>query len=204
MDKPFDPSWLKRCEPVAVYKQDRRSRVWRIDPPGGRSFVVKRFEYWPMRQVFAAALGVHPGQRERRCEKRLRAADVDVVPIIASGMTGMKLWLATPFVGKSLHNLFFHGDLDDGQRRERVLRSAGELTGTLIRKGFFNRDHKASNILVDEADRARLIDYGAVRRLRGPGDRGRMMAGLCANLTEAGATGADLEQLRQACDSASG
>ncbi len=202
MDPVFDTAWVETCEPVQVYKHDARSRVWRIDVPDGRSFVVKRFEHNPLRQRFAATLGVHPGQRESRMAEQLESAGIPVVPIIASGQQqrglGIHLWLATPHRGVSLHNLFNQGHLDDPDRRARVLDAAGGLTGALISQQWFNRDHKASNIVIDDLDRARLIDVGAVRRCRGRSGGTRMLANLSQTLTQAGATPGDIAGLLKA------
>jgi serine/threonine protein kinase len=202
MDTGFDPDWVHTLEPADVYKHDARSRVWRIDAPGGRSFVVKRFEYNPLRQLLALLLRIHPGQREKRAYAWLTGAGVRVVRIVAAGVSrrglGVCYWLATPYVGKSLHNLIYHDDLNDAASRSAVLEAAGGLTADLIHYRVFNRDHKASNILIDQDRQAWLIDYGATRRLDSPDQAGRMFTSLRANLTEAGATEADLDRLEQA------
>lgn len=202
MEAGFDPAWIFDREPAQVYKHDARSRVWRIDAADGRSFVVKRFEYSPIRQLLGFVLGLHPGQRERRRARHLKAAGLTVAPIIASGVqrrgVGVCYWLVTPYLGTSLYHLFYQGELTDADRRERVLQAVGRLTGELIRLGIFNRDHKASNIVVDGEDRPWLIDVGAVRRFRGVAGAVRMLANLCQTLAEAGATQADLALVRRA------
>lgn len=201
METGIDPAWLDR-EPVQVYKHDARSRVWRIDAPDGQSFVIKRFEHSPLRQRIAAGVRLHPGQRESRMADRLESAGIPVVPIIATGEqpvgVGIHLWLATPQMGISLHNLFNQGHLTDPERRSRVLDAAGRLTGQLIARHWFNRDHKASNIVIDGQDQARLIDVGAVRRGRGRAGAGRMLTNLSQTLTQAGATPSDIARLLKA------
>lgn len=203
METAFISAWLDSLEPTEVYKQDRRSRVWRIDTPDGRSFVIKRFEYNPLRQTLAGVLGVHPGQREQRCCAMLKRVCVSVVPIIASGACrrglGQNLWLVTPYVGVSLYNLLYRDGLTDIARRGRVMDAVGGLTGQLAGKGLFNRDHKASNILIDGEDRPWLIDVGGVRRSRGAADTLRMLENLRANLAEAGATEAECDRVERAC-----
>lgn len=205
MDTGFDPAWIDQLEPVEVYKHDARSRVWRIDAPDAGSFVVKRFEFNPVRQALGRLLGNHPGMREIRQTRRLISQGVPVVPIIASGVqrrgAGLQYWLVTPYVGKSVFNLIFHGDLSDAERRARVLDGVGRLTGGLIAKGFFNRDHKASNILIDAEGKPQLIDCGGVRRHGGEADSRRMLTNLTANLAEAGATEADLDRVYWASES---
>ncbi len=206
METGFNPEWIDTLDPAEVYKHDKRSRVWRIDTGEGQSFVVKRFEYNPLRQMLAVGLGMHPGQRERRCCRMLKAAGLPVVPIIASGICrrgpGINLWLVTPYVGMSLYNLLYKRQLTDADRRGRVMDVVGVLTGSLAGKGLFNRDHKASNILIDHEDRPWLIDVGGVRRSRGATDTRRMLGNLRANLAEAGADGADLGRMERACGEA--
>ncbi len=200
MEPHFDPSWIDSLEPVVVYKHDKRSRVWKINSPDGQSFVVKRFEYNPTRQLLALLLLIHPGQRERRASTWLRDAKIQAVPIVATGISyrglGVQYWLATPYVGESLYNLFYHNDLVVPDERTEVLESAGELTRSLINHMLFNRDHKASNILIDQNRQAWLIDYGGVRHVS-QSRADRMLANLRANLTEAGADVADLDRLEK-------
>lgn len=199
MDTGFDHAWIDQLEPAEVYKHDARSRVWRVDAPNGRSFVIKRFEFNTVRQALGRLLGIHPGMREIRQTRVLIDRGVPVVPIVASGVqrrgAGVYYWLVTPYVGKSVFNLLYHGDLPDAERRAKVLDGVGRLTGGLIAKGFFNRDHKASNILIDAEGKALLIDCGAVRRHGGEADSRRMLTNLTANLAEAGATEADLDRV---------
>lgn len=199
MDTGFDPAWIDALEPAEVYKHDARSRVWRIDAPDSRSFVIKRFEFNPVRQAMGRLLGVHPGMREIKQTRLLINCGIPVVPIVASGVQrrgiGLQYWLVTPFVGKSVFNLLYHGDLSDADHRAKLLDAVGRLTGGLIAKGFFNRDHKASNILIDAEGRPQLIDCGAVRRHGGEADSRRMLTNLTTNLAEAGATDADLDRV---------
>ena len=199
MDTGFDPAWIDALEPAEVYKHDARSRVWRIDAPDGRSFVIKRFEFNPIRQALGRLLGMHPGQRERRRCRQLQQRGLAVVPIFASGIQragyGLNLWLATPYVGISLHHLFYHGRLTDPDQRERVLCSVGQLTSDLIRRHLYNRDHKASNILIDQDDRAWLIDVGAVRLTCGSSGELAMVHKLGETLAQAGADQQDQVRL---------
>lgn len=203
MDTTFDPAWIDALEPGEVYKHDARSKVWRIDAPDGRAFVVKQFTYSPIKQLLAELIGIHPAQRERRCYRHLLLAKLPVVPIVAHGVKrsgfGARYWLVTPYIGISLYNLFYEKHLDDTDQRECLLEAVGALTRELIAKRFFNRDHKASNILVDGEGKPMLIDVGGVRRRRGKADDQRMLRNLSRNLADSGATEADLSRLAQAC-----
>ncbi len=202
MDTGFNPAWISDLDPQQVYKHDARSRVWRVCDHAGASFVIKRFEFNPLRQALGLTLGLHPGQRERRRAKQLIAVGLPVAPIIASGVQRHRLaarfWLVTPHRGTSLHNLFNQGKLTDPDRRQRILKAVGQLTADLTRLRLFNRDHKASNIVIDDHDHPWLIDVGAIGRSRGTAGADRMLANLCDTLTQAGATAPDLAHLRQA------
>lgn len=173
--------------PTWVFKQDRRSRVWQIDPPGhGRALVVKEFLHNPLQQVLAAWLGVHPGQRELKANADLKEKGVAVVPILAHGMRwggfGRRFWLVTPYVGKSIRQLAREGDLENPRVRKHVIDAIALLTAGLIQRGLWNRDHKISNILMDPRGRVWLIDAGAVRPAKGRPDTLRMLAMLLKTL----------------------
>jgi tRNA A-37 threonylcarbamoyl transferase component Bud32 len=166
---PLDPDILT-APPAEVYKSDRRSRVWRVDLPperGGRA-VIKRFEYSPLRQAVAWRLGIHPAQRELRAAARLRSLGLPVAEIMGAGTErsgwGIRAWVATRWLGRSLHNRLRDGDLDDFARRTAAAEAVGRLTAGLLSEGLVNRDHKASNLILDDAGRVWLIDAGAVRR----------------------------------------
>ncbi len=206
MEYRFDPAWINTADTTEVYKQDHRSRVWRIEASDGGSFVIKRYEFNPLRQKLGWLIGRHPAQREIRRAAYLSQLGVPVVPIIAHGWDSKegasRAWLVTPCTGRSLFHLFYHQELSDPDRRGRILDMAGELTGELIRRGLFNRDHKASNILVDSKDRLWLIDTGGVRPMWSVwGGAKRMIRSLQGNLAEAGAGPADLARLARTCSS---
>jgi len=203
MPTQFDTNWVGALPPIEVYKEDRRSKVWRVDAPDGQAYVIKRFTHDPLKQRLAYLTGTHPGQREARACKRLDALDVPVVPIVAQGVThqgiGLGFWLATPHLGTSLYHLFYREEARDAVHRDAVIDAVGRLTALLTAHKLFNRDHKASNIVVDAKDRPRLIDVGGVRRQRSRSEPGRMLVNLRANLAEAGATPADLARLVRSC-----
>lgn len=185
-----------QAQPVEVYKHDARSRVWRADLPAerGGAVVIKRFEYGPVRQAMAAMLGRHPLQRERRRHVWLAKRGVRVVPVTDSGwqgsLPGCRGWLATPYKGLSLHWLLCY-EAPPWAKRRAVARSVADLLGQLIDAGLFNRDMKVSNIVVDEEQRAWLIDAGGVRRTAGAAAIWRMLAVLDETARFAGATRTD-------------
>ncbi|RMH21075.1 MAG: hypothetical protein D6698_03190 [Gammaproteobacteria bacterium] len=206
MEYRFDPAWIDTADTTEVYKQDQRSRVWRIEVPDGGSYVIKRYEFNPLRQKLGWLIGRHPAQREIRQAARLSQLGLPVVPTIAHGWAisegASKVWLVTPYMGQSLFHLFYHQKLSDPDRRGRILDMAGRFTGELIRRGLFNRDHKASNLLVDSSDWLWLIDSGGVRPMWSVrGGATRMIRSLQGNLAEAGAGPADLARLARTCSS---
>jgi hypothetical protein len=175
--------------PIRTFKADARSRVWLVDAPQGRR-VIKRFEYSPLRQRLALLLGLHPACRELRCNRRLHAAQVRVVPVIDAGVEGRGLgcraWIATPLAGTSLHHRLQDPEAQTGGRG-RLIDAAARLARDLIQAGFWFKDLKPSNIVIDDAGDAWLIDVGSARPARKPSDTERMLAVMDRVLVRAGA-----------------
>jgi hypothetical protein len=179
-------------------------RVERVEPGGTKRVgrrVIKRFVYSPLRQRLALLLGLHPGRRELRCNSRLGAAQVRVVPITDAGVEGRglgcRVWLATPLTGSSLHHLLDTSE-GDPDVRGRHIDAAACLGAELIRAGFWFKDLKPSNIVIDEAGDAWLIDVGSARPARKPAHTERMLAVMARVLVRAGAD----ESLRRRFDTA--
>lgn len=170
---------VAKAPPSWVFKQDRRSRVWQVETPEG-PVVVKRFQYSPTRQFLAALLGVHPGQRELKANEELRGKGFPVVPIIAHGKErsalGTRFWLVTPRIGSSVLRLYHEGDLEDPRRRKLVIDGVAAVTAELIQHGYYNRDLKTSNILVEPRGKVWLIDVGATKKATGRPQTLRMLA----------------------------
>jgi serine/threonine protein kinase len=155
---------LLALPPTTVYKSDRRSRVWRIASPAlQQDLVLKQWTHWPPRQQAARLLGIHPAQRERAINQRMRDAGLPVAPIVDHGWSRGRAWLATPWLGPSLCRLMQDRALSAPQRRELPRRVAA-LVARLIESRWFFRDLKTSNILVDGAGKLWLIDVGSARR----------------------------------------
>lgn len=164
---------------LEVFKEDSRSRVWRVDHTLHGPVVVKRFAYNPLRQRAALAMGLHPGQLELGQNRRLRDAGVAVVPIIDAGVApagvGARVWLATPRVGKSLQALLQQPG-QTSETRDALLGAAAGLARRLIEVGYTFKDFKPSNLVIDDAGKPHLIDVGSARRDDSPGQVARMIA----------------------------
>ena len=179
---------LLRLKPAETYKSDARTRVWRVEapPPDGRSFVIKQFQHSPTRQTWAMLVGMHPAQYERRGTRLLQRRGISVAPIVDWGVTfrgpKAKAWLLMPYCGRSLKHRLRKGEFTSHARRMRVLTSVAELTAAMLAHGLFNRDHKASNVLIDDTDRAWLIDAGGVRQEKQDAQRLRMLMALAVTV----------------------
>jgi tRNA A-37 threonylcarbamoyl transferase component Bud32 len=154
------PEWA--AAEAEVYKSDRRSRVWLALDPEGVGWVVKRYEQDRGRQRVAWGVGMHPAQREARASRRLERAGVSVTPVAGLGMQAGRGWLMTRWMGDSVQRVVAGGGLDEGAT-DRLMRDLGRLSGQLLVAGWWNRDHKASNHVLDGRGRLWLIDVGGVR-----------------------------------------
>jgi hypothetical protein len=192
-----------------LYKADARSRVWGVRA-GGQWYVVKRFEYAPPRQLAALGLGLHPAQLEWRGHQRLRRAGIAAVPVMARGMswtpTGCRVWLATPWAGRPLHELLKDPALSQ-QCKSSVVDRTAMLSTDFLAAGLWFRDFKPSNVIVSDADRPQLIDAGSVRR-RWRGRRVEQMLSTMQRVMQRNGVPPDLierfEQQGRACREAKG
>ncbi|MCP3903046.1 MAG: hypothetical protein GY715_05355 [Planctomycetes bacterium] len=146
-----------------TYKADERSVVWLAREPEG-AWVIKLYEYAPIRQTLARMIGIHPAQRETRLNRRLRADGLAVVPIAGDGARGGRVWLATPECGEALQIMIQQGQPASRAERNRLIDAAVDLWLALVQAGWFFRDFQVANILVDDDGRPWLIDVGATRR----------------------------------------
>ncbi len=158
---------------AGVFKSDGRSRVWLTSTPSGTEVVVKQFEHSPFKQRLSLLLGRHPVQRELRGRALLAAANVPAVPVFDAGWEpigragwGCRAWLATPLMGRSINRRLADAGHDDS-RRETWIDAAADLAKRLIAAGLVLKDFKPSNIIIDDAGGAWLIDTVAVCSCRG-------------------------------------
>lgn len=163
------PAALLSRPEVEIYKEDRRSRVWRVEDEEGRPWVIKRFEHNPLRQRLMARLGQHPAQREMDWHEKLITAELPVVPIAGSGNDELgRRWLITPWRGDDLAMWIRSGRLAaDAKLRHDITRQLAELAGRIMQMRVFNRDFKARNFVVDPDGKVWLIDAGGCRGGKG-------------------------------------
>lgn len=179
--------------PVKVYKSDARSRVWRVETAAG-PVVIKRFEFSPLRQRLLALLGLHPMQREIRITRMLLTAGVRAAPILGHGVdraAGGRCWIATPWTGQSVYMLLKRGGFRDFRSRRAAAAAVAEVTAAMLNAGLAHRDHRLTNMLLDENGDAWLIDVMGVRRSRGESDVLRTIAALAVGSQRIGMTRGD-------------
>ncbi len=170
---------------LRTLKTDRKSQVW-LTELGGARYVIKRFGQHPVKQWITALVGRHPAQLERRRARRMSKAGLPVVPVLRTGWAGGRAWLVTPWAGDSLQVLGRAGRLRDPAMRSLVVPQLAALIAALIRTGWFFRDVRLSNLVLD-ADTVRLIDVGSARRGRSAALSRRMLAVLLRGMYTDGA-----------------
>lgn len=182
-------------QPIEVFKEDRRSRVWLVHSASLGRVAIKRWEYSPWRQRAARLVGLHPGQREWRSNRRLAVLGIAVVPVLAGGVVrgwlGDRYWLATPLWGRSVQRWLTRGRGPTWAARRRGILGLARMADRLLHRGLVFRDLKTSNVIADAGGQVWLIDVGSVRRSVSRGPRLRMLAMLDKTAAGDGATRAD-------------
>ena len=169
-----------------VYKDDARSRVWRVRVKE-EEFVVKRFNHNLIRQLLAWGLRCHPAVREEVMSKRLTKVGLPVVPIFGRGIDSGRGVLATRYVGPQVYGLFKYGVDEVSVTRSVLLEKVADLLEAILRKGFVFRDCKLSNFVWDDGTQAiMVIDAMSFQKTRSFCRVGRMLRVLDETAVRAG------------------
>jgi len=141
------------------------------------------------------ALGIIPDRhaiKQAMGAARLRTIDIPTSEPIATmevrtGSGKRERWLVlTALPGESLAHTLAHRSMSLGEEAA-LARRAGQLVRTLSEAGLFNRDHKASNLIVLDDGAIGVVDTVAIRRQRGETARRRMLLAMCKELAGIGA-----------------
>ncbi len=184
----------QRPEDGFVLKSDKRTRVWYVQSDAalveGNPVVVKEYQDPPFRQRLAWLLRIHPGQREARLAMRLAGLGIKVPVPVKTRWEAGRVWLVYPWLGPSLMNVVRQHDLSIATKASFADQISQHLVN-LLENDLFNRDHKLSNILVDDDSQLWLVDVGGVRRARGRHYLIRMLGALWESARRAGASQSD-------------
>ena len=145
-------AWIARGGMADVYQA--------VDVRLGRTVALK---------VLAPSL-VADQEARRRFFREARAASAlqhpNICAVYEVGEVEDFVFIAMPYIaGKTLRELLEHGPLPV----ERVLGYALDIAEALEeahRQGIIHRDIKPSNVIVDERDRAIVLDFGLAKRVR--------------------------------------
>ncbi|MEL7087914.1 MAG: hypothetical protein AAGL98_05645, partial [Planctomycetota bacterium] len=136
---------------LAVFKEDRKTRVWMIRDGTDRRWVIKRYNRAGLRQKVQAVFGVHPLQKEALWHDRLAVAGLNTVPVydLGNDPTGRR-HQATPYAGKTFYDVLRENPAPGPLHRHALTRQAGRITGQLLALRVLYRDLKSTNLVVDE------------------------------------------------------
>lgn len=178
---------------VGLIKCESRSRVELRRLNQGR-FICKHIRMGGWKYPLYRLVNGTPACREWRRALQLGRLGIRVCQPLALVEGSPMLWgeqaLILPYVdGMPLNHLI--KTQTDGPMRRAVAAAVGAQAGGLTALGLVNRDHKANNLIVDEACRSRgaepvLIDPAGVRRYRSHLQVHRMFARLFQTAFAAG------------------
>ncbi len=149
-----DGAWLGRC---AVLKRDRRCVVRAGDAPGVGRVVVKTWTLTRPRDALSRLAGSTQALRHWRGAATLASLGVPTAEPLAVFRRGRAETLVMREIpGKSLlrHLDEIARDVStlDARGRAELARAVGDGVRALADRGWFNRDHKPSNIIVTERE----------------------------------------------------
>jgi serine/threonine-protein kinase len=153
--------------------------AYRIIEPLGRGGMASVYTAYEAALDRYVALKVLPGEflhDETFAERFRREAKVvarlehpNIIPIHAFGIEGGIPWMAMRLIsGGALSGLLRGGPLTH-ERIITILRGAADALDYAHGKGVVHRDVKPQNILLDEAERVYLADFGIAKMVEGSG-----------------------------------
>ncbi len=167
-------------------KRDGRTSV-RRGRVAGRELVVKAWRLTSLKDFLDVALSRSHAARQWRGAERLAAMGISSASCLAlfRWREGLALHEALALEAVRGGTLLEHlnevrlgcSTLSFGEQRE-LARTVGSQVGGLVKQGWFNRDHKPSNLIVEHPSRVVIVDTVAIRRDRERTGGARMLTSL--------------------------
>lgn len=176
-------SWARGAEEI---KREKRTSVRRGEACG-REVVVKTWAWTRLRDWLNAIFGRTAGQRHWRGAERLRALGVESAACLALVRWREGFGVRETLVLEALRGKTLLEHLDEVQRgvsgltfaeRRELARTVGAQVKGMTTRGWFNRDHKPSNVIVVSPARVCVIDTVAIKRDRERTGGARMLTSL--------------------------
>lgn len=176
-------SWARGAEEI---KREKRTSV-RRGTACGREVVVKTWAWTRLKDWLNALLGRTAGQRHWRGAERLRALGVESAACLALVRWREGMGVRETLVLEALRGKTLLEHLDEMKRggsgltfaeRVELARAVGAQVKAMTTRGWFNRDHKPSNVIVVSPARVCVIDTVAIKRDRERTGGARMLTSL--------------------------
>lgn len=153
--------------------------AYRILEPLGRGGMASVYKGYEAALDRCVALKVLPGEflhDETFAERFRREAKVvarlehpNIIPIHAFGIEGGIPWMAMRLISGGPLSSLLRGDRLTHERIITILRGVADALDYAHGKGVVHRDVKPQNILLDEAERVYLADFGIAKMVEGSG-----------------------------------
>lgn len=178
-----DASWARGAEEI---KREQRTSVRRGEALG-REAVVKTWAWTRLKDWLNALLGRTAGQRHWRGAERLKMLGVESAACLALVRRLEGFGVRETLVLEALRGKTLLEHLDELKRgvsglsfaeRCALAEAVGAQVKGMTTRGWFNRDHKPSNLIVVSPERVAVIDTVAIKRDRERTGGARMLTSL--------------------------
>ncbi|MCA9707186.1 MAG: serine/threonine protein kinase, partial [Myxococcales bacterium] len=157
---------------------------------GGMGTVLEAFDPALDRRVALKVLHGDLGQEHtqrlvREAQAMAKLSHPNVVQVYEVGSAEGRSFIAMELVrGRSLHDFIHVRPLPPWREALAVMIQAGEGLAAAHAGGLVHRDFKPSNVIIDERDRVRVLDFGLARRADDPTREDLACAAPCTDLGE--------------------
>ncbi|MDC0722091.1 serine/threonine-protein kinase [Nannocystis bainbridge] len=164
-----DPEVSTAIEPSTTVAGGKLGRFMILEPlgSGAMGVVYTAYDETLDRKVAVKVLRDTGESAQRRllreAQAMARVSHPNVVTVLEAGMAGGQVYVAMEFIRGQTLGGWMQATLREWHEIVEVFVQAGRGLAAAHTAGLVHRDFKPSNVMIDEAGRARVLDFGLVR-----------------------------------------